>query len=156
MSQGMDCAVFAEGLVKRFGSTIALDGVGLSVSRGEVFALLGPNGAGKTTLIGVLSTLLRPTSGEVQVMGNSVAAHPEAVRMCIAMTGQFAALDEELPGEDNLMLLAELMGFSRAQARARSRALLAGFDLEAAAGRPVREYSGGMRRRLDIAASMIT
>ena len=156
MTEAGDSAVLTEGLERRFGGTRALDGIDLRVARGEVFGLLGPNGAGKTTIVRVLATLIRPTAGRALVMGHDVAAAPDSVRARIALTGQFATLDEDLPGQDNLRIIARLMGLSGGQARARAGDLLAAFDLEAAARRQVRDYSGGMRRRLDIAASMIT
>ncbi|MCC5983638.1 MAG: ATP-binding cassette domain-containing protein [Rhodobacteraceae bacterium] len=151
----MPQAILTEDLSKSYGPTRALDGVSLGVPRGQVFGLLGPNGAGKTTFVRVLSTLIRPTGGRAEVLGHDVATDPGAVRARIALTGQFASVDEDLTGRENLMLLARLMGLSGSQARARCAELLAAFDLEGAATRQVRGYSGGMRRRLDIAASMI-
>lgn len=151
----MTDAIETEVLVKTYGSTRALDGVSLRVRRGEVFGLLGPNGAGKTTFVRVLSTLIRPTGGRALVLGDDVVASPGTVRARISLTGQFASVDEDLTGRENLMLLARLLGLSGAQARARCTELLEAFDLAEAARRQVRGYSGGMRRRLDIAASMI-
>lgn len=151
----MSQAILTEDLSKAYGPTRALDGVSLGVPRGQVFGLLGPNGAGKTTFVRVLSTLIRPTGGRAEVLGHDVAADPGAVRARIALTGQFASVDEDLTGRENLMLLARLLGLSGAAARDRCAELLAAFDLEGAATRQVSGYSGGMRRRLDIAASMI-
>lgn len=151
----MSQAILTEDLSKSYGPTRALDGVSLSVPRGQVFGLLGPNGAGKTTFVRVLSTLIRPTGGRAQVLGHDVATDPGAVRARIALTGQFASVDEDLTGRENLMLLARLIGLPGNAARARCAELLAAFDLEGAATRQVSGYSGGMRRRLDIAASMI-
>lgn len=151
----MDAAIEARALCKSFGEKRALDGIDLSVAAGSVYGILGPNGAGKTTFVRVLSTLIRPTSGEAFVLGRDVVREAAAVRALIALTGQFASLDEDLTGRENLHLLARLLGLTGGEARARTEALFAAFDLEEAARRQVRTYSGGMRRRLDIAASMI-
>jgi ABC-2 type transport system ATP-binding protein len=148
-------AISARGLVRHFGEVKAVDGIDLDVPRGMIFALLGPNGAGKTTLIRMLATILTPDAGSATVMGHDLAAEPQAVRASIAMTGQFASLDEDLTGRENLILLARLWGFRGRAAKARADELLAAFDLSDAAGRQVRNYSGGMRRRLDIAASLV-
>jgi ABC-2 type transport system ATP-binding protein len=148
-------AVQARGLVKCFGELRAVDGIDLDVPRGMIFAILGPNGAGKTTLMRMLATLLHPNEGTASVMGHDLIAAPDQVRASIAMTGQFASLDEDLTGRENLMLLARLWGFRGKSARERADQLLATFDLEEAATRQVKDYSGGMRRRLDIAASLI-
>lgn len=148
-------AIRAEGLVKTFGSLRAVDGIDLEVRQGEIFAILGPNGAGKTTLMRMLATLSRPDAGSAQIMGHDLAGAPQEVRGAIAMTGQFASLDEDLTGHENLILLARLWGFSRRQSRERAAALLADFDLSDAAGKQVKDYSGGMQRRLDIAASLV-
>lgn len=148
-------AIRAEGLVKTFGSLRAVDGIDLEVRQGEIFAILGPNGAGKTTLMRMLATLSRPDAGSAQIMGHDLAGAPQEVRGAIAMTGQFASLDEDLTGRENLILLARLWGFSRRQSRERAAALLADFDLSDAAGKQVKDYSGGMQRRLDIAASLV-
>jgi ABC-2 type transport system ATP-binding protein len=148
-------AVCARGLVKRFGEVRAVDGIDLDVPRGLIFGILGPNGAGKTTLMRMLATLTAPDGGTARVMGHDLVAEPHAVRSSIAMTGQFASLDEDLTGRENLLLLARLWGFKGAAARARADDLLAAFDLADAAGKQVKTYSGGMRRRLDIAASLI-
>ena len=148
-------AISARGLIKRFGNVHAVNGIHLDVPRGMIFATLGPNGAGKTTLMRMLATLLRPDGGGAAVMGHDLLTAPADVRAAIAMTGQFASLDEDLTGRDNLVLLARLWGFKGAGARGRADDLLAAFDLSEAAARQVKDYSGGMRRRLDIAASLI-
>ncbi|MBO0815827.1 MAG: ATP-binding cassette domain-containing protein [Actinobacteria bacterium] len=152
---GQPLAVEATGLVKRFGSTRALAGVDLAVAAGTVYGLLGPNGAGKTTTVRILATLIRPDSGRARVLGHDVAAEPGAVRRRIALAGQAATVDEDLTGRENLVFLARLAGLSRTAAKARASGLLAAFGLEKPASRPVRTYSGGMRRRLDLAASLI-
>jgi ABC-2 type transport system ATP-binding protein len=148
-------AIQARALVKRFGELRAVDGIDLDVPRGTIFAILGPNGAGKTTLMRMLATLAVPDGGTAQVLGHDLIAAPHEVRARIAMTGQFASLDEDLTGRENLVLLARLWGFRGTAARARADQLLATFDLLDAATRQVKDYSGGMRRRLDIAASLI-
>ncbi|HET9474227.1 MAG TPA: ATP-binding cassette domain-containing protein [Steroidobacteraceae bacterium] len=148
-------AIQARGLVKRFGDLRAVDGIDLEVPRGMIFAILGPNGAGKTTLMRMLATLARPDEGSARIMGHDLVHAPQRVRAEIAMTGQFASLDEDLTGRENLVLLARLWGFRGRNARERASQLLAAFDLSEAAARQVKEYSGGMRRRLDIAASLI-
>ncbi|MCC6913088.1 MAG: ATP-binding cassette domain-containing protein, partial [Rhodospirillaceae bacterium] len=148
-------AIAARGLIKRFGEVHAVDGIDLDVPRGMIFAILGPNGAGKTTLMRMLATLSRPDGGWATVMGHDLIAAPADVRAAIAMTGQFASLDEDLTGRDNLVLLARLWGFRGAGAKKRADDLLAAFELTDAAARQVKDYSGGMRRRLDIAASLV-
>jgi ABC-2 type transport system ATP-binding protein len=148
-------AVEARGLVKSFGELRAVDGIDLDVPRGMIFAILGPNGAGKTTLMRMLATLARPDAGRARVMGHDLLEAPQQVRAGIAMTGQFASLDEDLTGRENLVLLARLWGFRGRAARARADELLTAFDLADAATRQVKDYSGGMRRRLDIAASLV-
>jgi len=148
-------AVQARGLVKRFGDLRAVDGIDLDVPRGMIFAILGPNGAGKTTLMRMLATLAHPDEGTATVMGHDLATAPDKVRGEIAMTGQFASLDEDLTGRENLVLLARLWGFRGRAARERADQLLATFELAEAATKQVKDYSGGMRRRLDIAASLI-
>ncbi len=148
-------AIEARGLIKHFGDVHAVDGVDLDVPRGMIFAILGPNGAGKTTTMRMLATLITPDAGQARVMGHDVVIEAQAVRSAIAMTGQFASLDEDLTGRDNLLLLARLWGFKGRAARARADELLAAFDLTGAAKKQVKDYSGGMRRRLDIAASLI-
>jgi ABC-2 type transport system ATP-binding protein len=151
----MTLAIETDGLVKSFGSTRAVDGVDLAVPRGRVYGVLGPNGAGKTTTIRMLATLLRPDAGSARVLGRDVVADADSVRGLVSLTGQFASVDEELTGRENLILLARLLGFRGARARARADELLEGFGLEGAAGRLVKHYSGGMRRRLDVAASIV-
>ncbi|MCP9987411.1 ATP-binding cassette domain-containing protein [Streptomyces sudanensis] len=148
-------AVETHGLVKVFGATRAVDGVDLRVPAGTVYGLLGPNGAGKTTVVKVLATLLRPDGGEARVFGRDVVRDADAVRGRVSLTGQYASVDEDLTGTENLVLLARLLGHSRAAARARSARLLEAFGLIDAADRQVRHYSGGMRRRIDIAASLL-
>lgn len=148
-------AVQTRGLVKRFGDNTAVDGVDLSIPRGGIYGVLGPNGAGKTTVIRMLATLLRPDGGQAQVLGHDVFAEPAVIREKIALTGQFASLDEDLTGIENLVLLARLLGFRPRDARRRGRELLEAFNLGEAAGRQVKKYSGGMRRRLDIAGSLL-
>jgi ABC-2 type transport system ATP-binding protein len=150
-----DLAICARGLRKRFGDVPAVDGIDLDVPRGMIFAILGPNGAGKTTLMRMLATITRPDAGAARVMGHDLVAEPHAVRAAIALTGQFASLDEDLTGRENLILLARLWGFRGRTAKARADHLLGVFDLADAAGKQVKSYSGGMRRRLDIAASLI-
>src|ERR671934_1121733 len=150
-------AVQAEGLVKRFGSTtVALDGVDLAVEEGTVMGLLGPNGAGKTTMVRVLATLLRPDSGSASVFGRDVVSRASDVRELIALTGQFAAIDELLTGRENLRMFGRLFRLGRSEAGRRADELLERFDLAGAADRPARTYSGGMRRRLDLASSLLT
>jgi len=148
-------AVHARGLVKKFGDLRAVDGIDLDVPRGMIFAILGPNGAGKPTLMRMLATLLHADAGTATVMGHDLAGAPDQVRASIAMTGQFASLDEDLTGRENLVLLSRLWGFRGRAARERADQLLATFDLADAATKQVKDYSGGMRRRLDIAASLI-
>jgi ABC-2 type transport system ATP-binding protein len=150
-----DLAIETVGLVKQFGAARAVDGVDLRVRRGMVYGFLGPNGAGKTTTIRMLATLLRPDGGVARVFGRDVAREPDAVRRRVSLTGQFASVDGELTGLENLTLLGRLLGLGWRQARARAGELLAIFGLAEAANRPVKKYSGGMRRRLDIAASLI-
>ncbi len=148
-------AISARGLVKSFGELRAVDGIDIDVPRGAIFAILGPNGAGKTTLMRMLATLARPDAGNATVLGHDLLAAPQDVRGVIAMTGQFASLDEDLTGRENLVLLARLWGFRGRAAARRADDLLAAFDLADAARKQVKDYSGGMRRRLDIAASLI-
>ncbi len=150
-----ELAIHAVGLVHRFGDNIAVDGVDLKVAPGEIYGLLGPNGAGKTTTIRMLATLLRPDSGTAQVFGHDVVREADAVRGRVSLTGQFASVDEDLTGLENLVLIARLLGHSRAQSKTRARELLDAFGLAEAAARQVKKYSGGMRRRLDIAASIV-
>jgi ABC-2 type transport system ATP-binding protein len=149
-------AVETKGLAKFFGDTRAVDGIDLSVRRGTVFGVLGPNGAGKTTTLRVLATLLRPDAGTARVLGHDVVDDPDAVRSSVSLTGQFASVDEELTGRENLVLLGRLLGFTHRAAEQRAGELLDAFGLSDAAGKFVKDYSGGMRRRLDIAASIVT
>jgi len=151
----MTCALETDKLVKAFGSTRALDGVDLRIEQGTVYGLLGPNGAGKTTTIRILATLLRPDSGEARVLGHDVVRDARVVREKISLTGQYASVDEDLTGYENLVLVARLLGFSWRDSRERARELLDAFALADAGSRQVQTYSGGMRRRLDIAASLI-
>jgi oleandomycin transport system ATP-binding protein len=151
----MDHAIWAEGLVKRFGDTTALAGVDLAVRTGTVLGLLGPNGAGKTTTVRVLATLLQPDAGRATVGGYDVVRDAHRVRQLIGLTGQYASVDEALTGAENLLLIGRLLGVPRPEAKARARDLLARFDLQDAADRAAKTYSGGMRRRLDLAASLV-
>ncbi|MGH3087585.1 MAG: ATP-binding cassette domain-containing protein [Rubrobacteraceae bacterium] len=155
MSSQANFAIETSGLVKTFGETRAVNGVDLAVRAGSVYGVLGPNGAGKTTAIRMLATLLRPDAGTAHVFGHDVVREADAVRSRVSLTGQFASVDEDLTGTENLILLARLLGYSRKAARARARELLDAFGLTDAAGRQVKKYSGGMRRRLDIAASIV-
>jgi len=148
-------AISVRGLVKHFRDVKAVDGIDLDVPRGMIFAILGPNGAGKTTLIRMLATLIQPDAGSATVMGHDLGSSPQAVRASIALTGQFASLDEDLTGRENLVMLARLWGFRGKAARGRADELLGAFDLADAATKQVKSYSGGMRRRLDIAASLV-
>jgi daunorubicin resistance ABC transporter ATP-binding subunit len=149
-------AIEAVGVVKAFGEVTALDGVDLTVASGTLTALLGPNGAGKTTLVRIIATLARPDAGLVHVLGYDVVAHPAQVRAHIGLTGQYAGLDEGLRGRDNLVLIGRLAGLRRRQAYRRAAELAGTFGLTDAMDRTVRTYSGGMRRRLDLAASLMT
>ncbi len=151
----MTAAVQAEGLVKTFGSVRALDGLDLTVDRGQVVGLLGPNGAGKTTTVRILATLLQPTAGTARVGGFDVVKQPDDVRRTIGLTGQYAAVDEYLTGRENLRMFGDLYRLDPRYVKERSQELLDAFALADAADRPVRTYSGGMRRRLDLASSLI-
>ncbi len=151
----MTAAIETVALKKIFGGTTAVDGIDLEVARGMVYGLLGPNGAGKTTTIKVLATLLRPDGGSARVLGHDVVREDAAVRAKVTLTGQFASVDEDLTGHENLVLVARLFGFGWREARARATDLLDAFALADAGGRQVKTYSGGMRRKLDIAASLI-
>ncbi len=148
-------AIEAEGLVKRFGDTTALAGVDLAVRPGTVLGVLGPNGAGKTTAVRVLATLLRPDAGSARVGGLDVVKDASAVRRLVGLTGQYAAVDDDLTGTENLVMIGRLLDLSTADAKRRAAELLADFDLTGAANRPAKTYSGGMRRRLDLAASLV-
>jgi ABC-2 type transport system ATP-binding protein len=151
----MTNAVVVEGLVKRFGENTALGGVDLTVSEGTVLGLLGPNGAGKTTVVRILSTLLTPDAGRAEVAGLDVVRQAAQVRATIGLTGQYAAVDEYLTGQENLEMVGRLYRLGKQESRSRAGQLLERFDLTDAANRPAKTYSGGMRRRLDIAASLI-
>jgi ABC-2 type transport system ATP-binding protein len=148
-------ALAVTGLRKSFGDTVALDGIGLYVGAGTIFALLGPNGAGKTTTVQILSTLIGADAGEVRVMGHDPAREPDAVRRIIGVTGQFSAVDGLLTGEENLRLMADLHHLDRMEGRRRTVELLDRFDLVEAARKPASTYSGGMRRRLDLAMTLV-
>ncbi|MEU4337153.1 ATP-binding cassette domain-containing protein [Micromonospora lupini] len=148
-------AIEAEGLTRSFGETRALAGMDLRVPAGTVYGLLGPNGAGKTTAVRVLATLLRPDGGTARVFGHDVVTEADKVRSRVSLTGQYASVDEDLTGTENLVLLARLLGLRKPAARERAAALLAAFGLTEASDRQVKKYSGGMRRRIDIAASIL-
>jgi ABC-2 type transport system ATP-binding protein len=148
-------AIETRALSRRFGEKRAVDGIDLEVRRGEIFAVLGPNGAGKTTLVRMLATLLRPTGGSALVLGHDIEREAREVRRKISLTGQFASVDEDLTGYENLLLLSRLSGLKGADAKARAAGLLGAFDLADSAGKQAKDYSGGMRRKLDIAASLI-
>jgi len=149
------CAIEVQGLVKCFGEIRALDGVDLTARAGEVLALLGPNGAGKTTLVRILTTLLKPDSGTARVLGFDVVRDAGRLRQRIGLAGQYAAVDENLTGLENLTMVGRLYGAARKAAKARGEELLEQFDLVDAGGRPAKTYSGGMRRRLDLAAALV-
>jgi oleandomycin transport system ATP-binding protein len=148
-------AIEATGLTKRFGETVALDGVDLAAREGTVLGVLGPNGAGKTTAVRILATLLRPDAGHARVAGLDVQRDAAAVRALVGLTGQYASVDEDLTGTQNLVMIGQLLDLPTRQARTRAGELLAWFDLTDAAGRVAKTYSGGMRRRLDLAASLV-
>jgi oleandomycin transport system ATP-binding protein len=151
----MEFAIEAAGLTKRFGDTQALAGVDLAVPTGTVLGVLGPNGAGKTTAVRILATLLRADAGTARVAGHDVVREAERVRQLIGLTGQYASVDEDLTGLENLVLIGQLLDLPTRAARVRARELLGWFGLSDAAGRPAKTYSGGMRRRLDLAASLV-
>jgi oleandomycin transport system ATP-binding protein len=151
----MTNAIEAHGLTKRFGKTQALAGIDLEVGEGRVLGVLGPNGAGKTTAVRILATLLRPDSGTARIAGHDVLTEPAAVRRAIGLTGQYASVDEDLTGIENLVMIGQLLDLSRRQARVRADELLAEFELSDAGKRLAKTYSGGMRRRLDLAASLV-
>jgi ABC-2 type transport system ATP-binding protein len=148
-------AIEATGLEKSFGSTRAVAGIDLAVPEGAIYGVLGPNGAGKTTVIRMLATLIAPDAGSARVLGHDIRAEADAVRALVSLTGQLASVDEELTGRENLVLLGRLLGLSRGAAKARADELLEAFGIAEASGRLVKHYSGGMRRRLDIAASIV-
>jgi ABC-2 type transport system ATP-binding protein len=151
----MDVAIEVAGLVKRYGDVTALDGVDLQVQRGTVLGLLGPNGAGKTTIVRILTTLLQPDAGRATIDGVDVLANPREVRKRIGLSGQYAAVDEYLTGFENLDMIGRLYHLGRKHSRERARELLTQFSLTDAADRPTRTYSGGMRRRLDLAGALV-
>jgi ABC-2 type transport system ATP-binding protein len=148
-------AIEATGLVKAFGELRAVDGVDLAVPTGSVYGVLGPNGAGKTTTIRMLATLIHPDAGSARVLGHDIVDEADAVRGAVSLTGQLASVDEDLTGRENLILIGRLLGLRRAAAKARAAELLEAFGLAEAAGKLVKHYSGGMRRRLDISASIV-
>jgi ABC-2 type transport system ATP-binding protein len=148
-------AIAVRGLRKSFGDHVVLDGIDLNIAEGSVFALLGPNGAGKTTMVRILSTLIGADGGEARVAGHDIAADPDGVRAVIGVTGQYSAVDKYLTGAENLMLMADLRRLPRAAGRRRTAELLEQFDLVDAAGKPTVTYSGGMRRRLDLAMTLV-
>jgi len=148
-------AIEADGLVKTFGDNRAVDGVDLRVRTGSVYGVLGPNGAGKTTTISMLATLLRPDAGTARIFGHDVLREPNAVRQLIGVTGQYASVDEKVSGLENMIVFGRLLGLSHRAAKAKGLELLEAFGLEEAAKRPVKKFSGGMRRRLDLASSLI-
>lgn len=154
-SVSTEFSIEAVQLVKKFGERRVVDGITLKVAKGTIYGFLGPNGAGKTTTIKMLATLLRPDEGSAKVMGYDLVNEADQVRQCISLTGQFASVDEELSGRENLILIARLVGFSKEGTKERANDLLKAFDLEDAAERQVKKYSGGMRRRIDIAASIV-
>lgn len=155
MVRAADYAIEAHGLVKKFGDFTAVDGIDLMIEQGSIFGFLGPNGAGKTTTVRMLATLLKPDGGNAAVFGYDVSTETKEVRQRISLTGQYASIDEELSGIENLVMIARLMGYARKDARKRAEELLAAFGLTEAAKKQVKNYSGGMRRRLDIAASIV-
>ncbi|MCT2588074.1 ATP-binding cassette domain-containing protein [Actinophytocola gossypii] len=150
-----EVAIETAGLVKTFGDNRAVDGIDLTVPAGSVYGVLGPNGAGKTTAVKMLATLLRPDGGEARVFGHDVVREADAVRAKVSLTGQYASVDEDLTGSENLVLIGRLLGHGKPAARDRASQLLAAFGLSDAADRQVKNYSGGMRRRIDIAASIL-
>jgi daunorubicin/doxorubicin transport system ATP-binding protein len=155
MTTSTELAIEAAGLVKSYGSTRAVSGVDLAVPAGTIYGVLGPNGAGKTTTIRMLATLIAPDAGSARVLGHDIVTEADAVRSLVSLTGQLASVDEELTGRENLVLLARLLGLGRGATRARADELLDAFGIADAAGKLVKHYSGGMRRRLDIAASLV-
>jgi len=148
-------AISVTGLRKSFGDKVVLDGIDLTVPEGTIFSLLGPNGAGKTTMVHILSTLITANAGEIQVAGHDLATDPDGVRAAIGVTGQFSAVDNLLTGEENMLLMADLHHLGRGERRRRTAALLDRFDLADAARKPASTYSGGMRRRLDLAMTLV-
>jgi len=150
-----DLAVEAKGLVKTFGDNRAVDGIDLAVPTGSIYGVLGPNGAGKTTTINMLATLLRPDAGSAKIFGHDVQDEPQVIRQLIGVTGQYASVDETLTAKENLIIFSRLLGLSKAEAKKKAEDLLEEFGLMEAAKRPLSKFSGGMRRRLDLAASLI-
>jgi ABC-2 type transport system ATP-binding protein len=148
-------AIRATGLRKSYGTLVVLDGIDLEVAEGTVFALLGPNGAGKTTAVQILSTLISPDGGEIRIAGRDIIREPDAVRAVIGVTGQFSAVDKLFTGQENLQLMADLRHLDKREGRGRVRELLERFDLVEVAGKPVATYSGGMKRRLDLAMTLV-
>ncbi len=155
MTEKSELAIEANGLVKYFGETQAVQGVDLAVARGSVYGVLGPNGAGKSTTVRMLATLIRPDAGSARVLGHDIVEEADAVRGLVSLTGQLASVDEDLTGRENLILIGRLLGLGRTAAKKRSVELLEAFGLDEAASRLVKNYSGGMRRRLDLAASIV-
>jgi len=155
MTSAPDLAIEARGLVKHFKETRAVDGIDLAVPTGSVYGVLGPNGAGKTTAVRMLTTLLRPDAGTARVLGHDVLTQADAVRSLVGLTGQFASVDEDLTGAENLVVIARLYGFTTLAAKRRARDLMEAFGIAEAANRPVKTYSGGMHRRIDLAASLV-
>lgn len=155
MTTNTSLAIEATGLVKTYGKVRAVDGVDLAVGRGSIYGVLGPNGAGKTTTIRMLATLIRPDAGHARVLGHDIVTEADAVRGAVSLTGQLASVDEDLTGRENLILLGRLLGLKRTAAGNRAAELLEAFGLSDSAGRLVKHYSGGMRRRLDVAASTV-
>ena len=149
-------AVEIEGLTKTFGTQTAVDNVSFNIKRGEVFGLLGPNGAGKTTTLRMMTTLLKPTSGTIQIFGHDVKKEPQVVRSLFGLTGQYASVDEDISARENLMIFSRLNGLSRREAKERTEELLNEFSLVASADKAISNFSGGMRRRLDLAVSLIS
>ena len=155
MEQRSTLAIEATGLVKSFGDTRAVDGVDLAVPRGSVYGVLGPNGAGKTTTIRMLATLIEPDEGSASVLGHDIVEESDSVRAAVSLTGQLASVDEDLTGRENLILIGRLLGLGRRESKDRAAELLDAFGLSDAAGKLVKNYSGGMRRRLDLSASIV-